>query len=58
MSRRVAMVAALLVAVAAVAIAAAFALGLVTYEPAHRGEPRGTTIKAPESGPKAIPGGR
>jgi hypothetical protein len=42
----------------AVVIAAAFALGLVTYQPAYRGEPRGTTIKPPESGPKANPGSR
>jgi hypothetical protein len=52
------MAVALLVAVVAVVIAAAFALGLVTYEPAHRGEPRGATIKPPESGPKANPVGR
>jgi hypothetical protein len=57
MSHRVARAVALLIALVVVMIAAAFALGLVTYQPAYRGEPKGTTIKPPESGPKAIPGG-
>jgi hypothetical protein len=52
------MAVALLVAVVAVVIATAFALGLVTYQPAHQGDPRGTPIKSHESGPKANPEGR
>jgi hypothetical protein len=57
MSRRMAWIVAVLVVVAVV-IAAAFAFGVVTYEPSHHEEPGGVTIKAPESGPKAITGGR
>ena len=58
MNRRMAWIVAVLVVVAVV-IAAAFAFGVVTYEPSYGGErPSGTTIKAPESGPKANPGGR
>jgi hypothetical protein len=48
-------VAALLVAAV---IGGAFAFGVVTFEPSHHEGPVGVTIKAPESGPKAIIGGR
>jgi hypothetical protein len=44
--------------VVAAVIGAAFAFGVVTFEPGHHQDPRGVTIKAPESGPKAITGGR
>jgi hypothetical protein len=57
MNRRMAWIVAMLVVVAVV-IAAAFAFGVVTYEPSHHEDPGGVTIKAPESGPKAIAGGR
>jgi hypothetical protein len=57
MNRRMAWIVAVLVVVAVV-IAAAFAFGVVTYEPSHHEDPGGVTIKAPESGPKAIAGGR
>jgi hypothetical protein len=44
--------------VVAVAVGAAFAFRVVVYEPSHHEGPVGVTIKAPESGPKAITGGR
>jgi len=44
--------------VVAVVVGAAFGLGVVVYEPSHHEGPIGVTIKAPESGPKAIVGGR
>ena len=56
LDHRVVWLVALLV-VAAVS-GAAFAFGVVTFEPSHHEGPVGVTIKAPESGPTAITGGR
>jgi hypothetical protein len=44
--------------VVAAVIGAAFAFGVVTFEPSHHEDPGGVTTKAPESGPKGIAGGR
>jgi hypothetical protein len=44
--------------VVAAVIGAAFAFGVVTFEPGHHQDPRGVTVTAPESGPQAITGGR
>ena len=54
---KVAWIVAVLIVVAVV-VGAAFGLGVVVYEPSHHEGPIGVTIKAPESGPKAIVGGR
>jgi hypothetical protein len=56
-SRKAAWIVSTLVVVVAV-IGAAFAFGVVVYEPSHHEGPVGVTIKAPESGPKAIAGQR
>jgi hypothetical protein len=45
-------------AVVVVAVGAAFAFGVATFEPSHHDGSGGVTMKAPESGPKAIIGGR
>jgi hypothetical protein len=39
-------------------IGGAFAFSVATFEPSHHKGPVGVTIKPPESGPKAIAGGR
>jgi len=56
MNHRVAWIVAVLVALA-VAVLAAFAFGLVKYEP-PRQEPTGGPAKTPGSPPKANPDGR
>jgi hypothetical protein len=56
-SRKAAWIVSVLVVVGLV-IGGAFAFGVATFEPSHHEGPVGVTIKAPESGPKAIASGR